>query len=263
MKNLIKEILTVRWNPTRDLAVIALSWLLVVGAIYSATHIIGQNLWGGIGYFLVYAVLGTMLFGIGIPVYWMVIVRKRPLSSLGITKDRLVLSIALQALFSALVFVPAYANTTLPRFEQMLPLILLSLTTGLFEAIYWRGFVQMRLEESFGILPGIILGSLVYALYHIGYGMPASEMMFLFFIGLMYAVSFRLTRNILIVYPFFLPLGTLKTLITDGLFLPMAAAIGFGEALIGMLVLIGLAARYQNKRRVKVEVISQSAPETI
>jgi uncharacterized membrane protein len=73
MPNIFKKILIFRWKPTRDLAVVALSWVLVVGAIYTATNFIGQVLWGGIGNFLVYAVLGALLFGMGIPIYWMVI----------------------------------------------------------------------------------------------------------------------------------------------------------------------------------------------
>lgn len=243
----VNEILAVRWKPTRDLAVVAVSWVLVVGAIYSATSLIGREVWGGMGYFFVYAILGALLFGIGIPVYWTVVIRKRSLSVLGITRKNLGWSLALQVLFTIPVYVPAFANTSFPSLEQLVPLVALSLAIGLFEAIFWRGWVQMRLEESFGILPGIVIASLVYALYHIGYGMPANEMVFLFFIGIMFAVAFRLTRSIFVLYPLFQPLGQLKTLITDQLSLPLIASLGFIEALIGMVVLIWLAARYQKK----------------
>lgn len=41
---------------------------------------------------------------------------------------------------------------------------------------------MLRLEEAFGIIPAIVLGSASYAAYHIGYGMPTGEMVFLFFI---------------------------------------------------------------------------------
>jgi uncharacterized protein len=247
-KNL-KQILVFRWKPTLDLAVVAISWVLVVGAIYTSTFYISQSVWGGMAYFLVYAILGALIFGIGIPLYWMVVVRKRPLSALGITTKHWGWSLALQLVFSLIVFVPAYISTPLPAFEQVVPLVMLSLTIGVFEAIFWRGWVQMRLEESFGILPGIVLGSLIYAAYHIGYGMPASEMVFLFFIGVMYAVAFRLTRSILVLYPFFQPFGQLKTLITDGLSLPLVASLGFVEALAGMVVVIWLAGKYYKKHQ--------------
>lgn len=249
MKNIFKQILVVRWKPTRDLAVVAFSWVLVVGAIYCATNIIGQEFWGGVGYFLIYAVVGALLCGVGIPLYWIVIARKRKLSDLGITKERVGWSLMLQLVFSILLYVPAFTQSPLLDFERLLPLLLLSLSIGLFEAIFWRGWVQMRFEESFGVLPGIVIASLLYAAYHIGYSMPVSEILFLFLIGIMYAVAFRLTRNILILYPFFQPLGQLKTLITDQLSLPVISTIGFAEVFIGILVLIWLASRYQKKHQ--------------
>ena len=123
----------------------------------------------------------------------------------------------------------------------------LALTIGFFEAVFWRGWVLLRLEEAFGVLPAILLGSILYALYHIGYGMLMSEMIFLFFIGVMFAVIFRLTKNIFILWPVFQPMGQLITLIKDKLSLPFLASVGFVEVLILMLVMVWLAARYQRK----------------
>jgi hypothetical protein len=77
--------------------------------------------------------------------------------------------------------------------------------------------------------------------------MPTSEMVFLFFIGVMYAVAFRITKNIFLIWPVFQPMGQLVTLIKDGLPLPLLASLGFMEALILMWVLVWLAARYAKK----------------
>ena len=76
-------------------------------------------------------------------------------------------------------------------------------------------------------------------------------MIFLFFIGIMFAVVFRLTKNIFILWPIFQPMGQLVTLIKDGLNLPYLASLGFFEVLIIMLVLVWLAARYQKKHSAK------------
>lgn len=76
-------------------------------------------------------------------------------------------------------------------------------------------------------------------------------MIFLFFIGIMFAVVFRLTKNIFILWPIFQPMGQLVTLIKDGLNLPLLASLGFFEVLIIMLVLVWLAARYQKKHSAK------------
>jgi membrane protease YdiL (CAAX protease family) len=244
-----KQVFTFRWKPTWDLAVVALSWLLVVGSIYAANVIVGPDLGGGLPYFALYAVLAATLFGIGIPLYWMVVVRQRPLADLGLTLRWWGLSIALQLIFASLQFVSTLAQVQLPSFAELVPLVALALAIGFFEAVFWRGWVLLRLEEAFGVIPAILLGSLLYAAYHIGYAMPLDEMVFLFFIGIMFAIAFRLTKSVLVLWPAFQPMGQLVTLIKDGLSLPLISTLGFVEVLIAMLVLVWVAGRYYKKHR--------------
>lgn len=242
-----RKLFVFRWQPGRDLFVVLASWILVVGALYTATVVVGTEAWGGIGYFLLYAVLGAGIFGVGLPLYWTVVVRKRPLSDLGISTRWLWLSLGLQIFFGSAQYMGTFAQGGLPNIEHFVPLFALALAIGFFEAVFWRGWVLLRLEESFGLIPAILLGSLLYAAYHIGYAMPLSEMVFLFFIGVMYAIAFRLTKNIFILWPVFQPMGQLVTLIKDGLELPLLASLGFLEVLIAMLVLVWLAGRYAKK----------------
>jgi hypothetical protein len=81
----VKKIFVFRWQPGRDLSAVLISWILVVSALYSATVIVGTEVWGGMGYFFLYAVFGAGFFGVGFPIYWTVVVRKKPLSELGIS----------------------------------------------------------------------------------------------------------------------------------------------------------------------------------
>ena len=245
----MKTIFAFRWQPSKDLLAIVVSWVLVVTALYAATFLVGSDVAGGMAYFGLYAVLGATIFGIGIPLYWTVVVRKRPVSDLGLTRERLALSVILQLAFAALQFVGAYRDLKIPAWDSLLPLVALALAIGFFEAIFWRGWVLLRLEECFGLIPAIAIGSILYSLYHIGYGMPASEMFFLFFIGVMYAIAFRLTKNVFMLWPVFQPMGQLVTLIKDGLSLPLLASLGFIEALALMWVIIWLANKYDKKQR--------------
>ena len=146
------------------------------------------------------------------------------------------------------------AKTELPPLESLLPLVAMTLAIGFFEAFFWRGWVLLRLEESFGYLPAVILGSALYAVYHIGYGMPLDEMLFLFWIGILFAVCFRLTSNLLILWPIFQPMGQLVTLIEDGLSLPLLASVGFIEALVLMFVMVWLANRYYRKNQAQLNL---------
>ena len=70
----------------------------------------------------------------------------------------------------------------------------------------------------------------------------------------MFAVVFRLTKSVFILWPIFQPMGQLVTLINDGLTLPLTAALGFVEVLILMFVFVWLAARRQRKHSMAVSV---------
>lgn len=259
-----------RWQPNKDLLVVAISWILVVAALYSATVLIGPEAAGGMAYFGLYAVLGALVFGIGIPVLWIVVYRKRPLADLGLTSRGLALSVILQLIFAVIQYFTAFRGLALPDFGVLLPLVALALSIGFFEAIFWRGWVLLRLEESFGVIAALLVGSLLYAAYHVGYAMPVNEMAFLFVIGLLYAIVFRLTKSVFILWPLLQPMGQLVTLIQDQLTLPTLAALGFFEVLIVMWIVIWLAARYSKKagivdrteRSVQVSSITKPGQET-
>ena len=255
----VKQLFTFRWNPNRDLAVVLLSWILVVGALSMSTFVIGPSRWGGMGYFTLYAIIGATLCGIGLPLYWIAVVKKRPLSDLGLTFQNWKLSLAIQILLTLLINVPRLRQLEIPSFQEVFPLVCMALAIGFFEAVFWRGWVQLRLEEAFGILPAILIASALYAVYHVGYGMPASEMVFLFFIGLMFAVAFRITKSILVLWPLFQPGGQLITLISDGLTLPFLAFFGFVDALALMFLLVWMANKYYQKHKAQAPVTAAVA----
>jgi uncharacterized protein len=185
----------------------------------------------------------AVVLGVGLPLFWMVIVRKRPLADLGLTFKNLRRSLALQTLLAILLYITG-PKIQAESFETVIPLVALALCIGFFEAVFWRGWVLNRLEEAFGILPGIVAGSLLYSIYHIGYGMALDEMVFLFFIGIMFAVVFKLTGSIFILWPVFQPMGQLVTLSKEGLDLPLIASVGFIEALTVMVAFVWLAQKY-------------------
>ena len=72
----------------------------------------------------------------------------------------------------------------------------------------FRGFIQKRLEASFGTAPGLAGAALLYGLYHVGYGMGVGEIWFLVGLGVVYAVAFRLAENVLVLWPLLTPVGS-------------------------------------------------------
>jgi hypothetical protein len=62
-----------RWTPNwLDMLVVGLSWILVVAALRMATTVVTAE--RGLLYFLVFAIVGATVFGLGIPLLWMVLV---------------------------------------------------------------------------------------------------------------------------------------------------------------------------------------------
>jgi membrane protease YdiL (CAAX protease family) len=125
----------------------------------------------------------------------------------------------------------------------------MALVVGVFESIFFRGFIQNRLEAQFGPAFGIGTAAVLYGMYHVGYGMGGSELLFLTGLGVVYAVAFALARSLLVLWPLLTPLGSFYANVDAGdIKLPWASIAGFVDV-FALMVLVGwLAARHQRKR---------------
>lgn len=228
-----------RFKPARELWFVLLSWVLVTSTLYLSFQVI--TLERVAAQFITFGFLCIVLFGILVPVVWSTFVKKRPLSGLGIKKDKLVISILLCFVFAVVQYFLTLRTLALPAFQTLLPLVVMSLAVGLYENIFYRGWVQLRMEECFGIIPGVVLSAVIYCFYHVGYGMAANEFLLLFVIGLVYSTIFRFTCNIFILYPFLTPAGGLYSNMKDGLQMPFEATYGFllviGLSVAGLIII--------------------------
>jgi uncharacterized protein len=203
-----------------------------------------------LGLFLCFA--GAMTLGVVGPIYYTTWIRHRSLRSLGIGAHALRPTLALALLFGGIQFLVMFWGYTLPAPVDWVPLLVLSLTVGLFEAVFFRGFVQGRLEASFGTVPGVVGAAALYSLYHVGYGMGADEMVFLLGLGVIYAVAYRLTENILVIWPLLTPIGAFFNNLEAGdIVLPWAAILGFANVLGLMAGVLWLAARHERRATIK------------
>lgn len=253
-----REVFSFRFRPSVDVLAVVLGWGLVTGALSLATFVITAD--NGVGYFLAYAIGAALVAGIVLPTVWTVWVRRRTIADLGVSAKNLWVVLGLQLVFAIVQYFLTFAGEPLPALMEFLPLAALALCIGFFEAVFWRGFVFQRLEESFGLIPGLVLAAALYAVYHIGYGMPWSEISFLFIIGVVYTVIFRLTRSVFVLWPVLQPMGQLVTLVKDGgLPLPPIAILGFLEVLFAMALFLFFAHRYAKKRAAKA-VMATAAP---
>jgi membrane protease YdiL (CAAX protease family) len=227
--------------------------LLVVGGLYVAVVAAFRLAFGVfttdnvLGLFLSFA--AGLLLGVVGPVVYQVWARGRDLRSLGIGVHEWRATVAMGLVLAAVQFAVTMVGYSMPDAEQWVPLLGMSLVVGLFEAVFFRGFIQGRLEASFGPVPAVAGAAVLYAAYHVGYGMALGEMWFLLGLGVLYAIAYRLTRNVLILWPLLTPLGAFFNNLDNGdIVLPWASLLGFADVAMLMLAALWLARRHIRRR---------------
>jgi hypothetical protein len=199
------------------------------------------------GMFLSFA--AALLLGVAGPVVVTAWVERRPLADLGLGLQNWRPTVVLAVLFGGVQFSLTLWGYDLPAPVDWVPLLMMALTVGLFESVFFRGYVQNRLGEQFGQRVGVAGAAVLYGLYHVGYGMGSEEIAFLTGLGVVYAVAFALTRNLLVLWPLLTPLGSFYASLEAGdIQLPWASIAGFADVLGVMLVVLWLAHRHLRRQ---------------
>ncbi len=182
------------WHPSRNTAVALFTELGMILA-YTLLGRYSDNM-------SMAALIGLVVvpvFAVVIPVYWTVIVERQGLGALGLTLRGAFPSLLLSLGLSLIVLAPiTYMRLPGVPAERWLPMAVAG-AVSLFEPLFIFGWLQLRFEKDFGILPAILMAAGCFALYHVGYlpdAMPGE-----FRDAAIWAVAFRLTRNLLVTWP--------------------------------------------------------------
>jgi uncharacterized protein len=236
------------WSPRvdrPDLVAVAMIYIVVVALFWLAFTGFGTDRVAGL--FLSFA--AGLLVGVVGPIWYTVWLRHRPLRDLGIGLHRIRETLILAVVFAGVQFAITLWGYDLPSPVDWVPLLVMSLVVGAFEAVFFRGFIQARLEASFGTAIGVGGAAALYALYHVGYGMGGRELVFLFGLGVIYAVAYRLVGNVLVLWPLLTPMGAFFNALDAGdITLPWASIAGFADVAAVMVTALVLAARHDRRR---------------
>jgi membrane protease YdiL (CAAX protease family) len=231
----------------RDIRTVLLLYVGVVAALYLAFQVFTVE--RTLGLFLCYA--AGLILGVVGPVIYTVWIRGRPLADLGLTTKNWRQAVGLGLALGLIQFFLTLYGYDLPAPVDWVPLLTMSLMVGLFEAIFFRGFIQTRLSASLGPIPGVVAAAALYALYHVGYGMGIREMVFLFGLGLLYGIAYACVNNVLVLWPVLIPIGSFyNNLQSGGIELPWAAIAGFVDVIAIMFAAVWIAHR-RERRAVK------------
>jgi uncharacterized protein len=231
----------------RDLAVIAILYVVVVALMRLAFVAFGTDRIPGL--FLTFA--AALLVGVLGPVFYTVWTRAGSLRELGISRDNWQPTMVLAVVFAGVQFGITLWGYALPAPVDWVPLLVMALVVGVFESIFFRGFIQNRLEARFGSRAGIGGAAVLYGVYHVGYGMGLADIGFLTGLGVTYAVAFALARNVLVLWPLLTPMGSFYAQLKNGdIELPWASILGFADVAVVMVAALWVAHRHEKKRSV-------------
>ena len=226
MKNLF------RFKVTKDTGIAAAAGLVMIALSLLMIPFGGDSIRDTVISFILRDVL--MIFGLGV-VFVSLFVEKKGtgvLEDIGFTKRKWILSLILNIVLGAgllAVFLKDEVPVNVISLENLYGASYI-LVAGIFEMLFIYGFLRMSFEKAFGIIPAIILTSVFYSLHHAGF---QPEFLHLFLVGLMYCGVFYITKNMLIIFPFFWGVGALwDVLVSSEAGDEIKNPVSFGIALI-------------------------------
>lgn len=153
-------------------------------------------------------ILMILLLGFFTPIYYILIIKKKNLSVLGIHKNKLAVSLAINVITGISLLAMFISKNTENIVLNINSCYAISyiLVAGIFEMIFIYGFLRYEFERAFGILPSILITAVFYSLHHAGF---QPEFTKLFFVGIMYVTVFYFTYNIFSIFPLFWGVGAI------------------------------------------------------
>lgn len=198
----VRRILELRFRPGADTGLALLTAMLFTGLYYAGTHSRSPLV-----SFLLLTLLGTGVVCVILPAFYVLRVRREDLESLGITRRLWWLALPLSA-FLGLGSLPALLG--LAETRPGVPLLPHLIVNGLslWEPFFVHGWLQLRFERAFGILPGILLAALCFGGYHLG-TFPTPAILALVGFSLLYGALFRAVgANLFMLWPLIWAVGS-------------------------------------------------------
>ncbi len=197
-----------RFKVTKDTGIAAAAGLGMIALSLLMIPFGGDSLRDTVVSFILRDVL--MIFGLGVVFVSLYVEKKSKevIAELGFSRRKWALSLILNLAFAAgllAVFLKDGKPADVISLKNLYGTSYI-LVAGIFEMTFIYGFLRMSFEKAFGIIPSILLTSVFYSLHHAGF---QPEFLHLFLVGLMYCGVFYITRNMLIIFPFFWGVGAL------------------------------------------------------
>lgn len=185
-----------RWKPGRDTAIAFLTEGAMIAAYFAQSHLGEERV---VLRFLVFVVFANLILNAAVPAYVVLRLRGEGLGELGITTRHWQASLAISIVLAAIQVPQLLENARSHPEVHLVPHLLFN---GLifWEVLFVFGWLQLRFERAFGVLPAVLLAGVCFGAYHVG-TYPWNGAVGLMVWGVFFAAAFRLTRNLLTLFP--------------------------------------------------------------
>jgi membrane protease YdiL (CAAX protease family) len=201
MKNFVRKFF--QWHPSRETLVAVIAGFVVIGlsaAMLPARHCPWVSI-------LIRDIGQIFLIGILFPLLYILRTGNR-FAEFGFTLKRWYIFLPINLILGALLLLMFLSESPIPADFHVTSAVVWKgafvIVAVFFELIFFYGFLRTLFERAFGIVPGIILAALFYSFHHMGFQPEYGK---LIFVGLLYALVYRLGNSALLLYPFFLGVG--------------------------------------------------------
>jgi membrane protease YdiL (CAAX protease family) len=251
----VKALFRFKWEPTRDTWLALGAGLVVILLSYSLNLIQSESLWSKILTFLILTLGIRIGIGFFFPLQHEMVKNHEGWAFFGVTKRRWILSLILNLVFAALLLLMFLSESgesgeKILLNKETLISIYYILIAGVFEMVFIYGFLRKTFEQAFGLIPSLILTALFYSFYHAGFQPEFSK---LIFVGLLYGATFRLTENVLIVFPFFWGVGAAWDVLVNFGATELSGVWVLGEAIIATILMAGIVIWIIRKRKANLQ----------
>ncbi len=206
MKRMINQLF--KFNVSKETSMAALAGLVMISLSLLMIPFSGNTIRDLTISFILRDLL--MIFGLGVVFVSLYVEKKgnEVIEDLGFTKQKSIVSAIINLLLATgllAMFLKEQIPENIVSVKNLYGASYI-LVAGIFEMTFIYGFLRMSFEKAFGIIPAIILTSVFYSLHHAGF---QPEFIHLFLVGIMYCSVFYITKNMLIIFPFFWGVGAL------------------------------------------------------
>jgi membrane protease YdiL (CAAX protease family) len=197
-----------RFKVTKDTGVAVIAGAVMIALSLLMIPFGGDSIRDNVISFILRDLL--MIFGLGVVFVSLYVEKKgkEVIAELGFAKRKWILSLIINVVLAAgllAIFLKDEVPENVASVKNLYGATYI-LVAGIFEMTFIYGFLRMSFEKAFGIIPAIIMTSAFYSLHHAGF---QPEFLHLFLVGLMYCSVFYITKNMLVIFPFFWGVGAL------------------------------------------------------